>query len=245
MKILNQKSFTTVLHKSNERIVDDFGWLKIQASFRDSAVTDHQKKFGALVIVDDAMMIPGGRGFELHPHDNIEVISYILSGTDRHTDDQNGIQKLMPGDVQLMSAGTGIQHSDGNDSDSEPVFMFQIWVLPAKRDIKPSYQKMSLKNIDCKNKFYTFITPSGARGSMQINQDAYFSYTQIDTSVDMVYHLNQPSNGLYLMVLSGQVEVEKFILSDKDAIGISDIASVAIRGLQNSELWLMEVPMLE
>lgn len=232
----------TVLHKAEERIINDFGWLRIKASFREDAVRGDQKKFGSLVILDDAIMIPGGRGFNLHPHDNMEVISYITSGTDRHTDSRNGVRLLQAGDIQLMSAGTGIEHSDGNDSDTEPLYMFQIWILPEKKDIAPRYQYASLKGVDFRNKFHTFITPEGDEGSLQINQRAYFSITQLDEQIEIEYPAHQKENGVYVFVLSGQIQLQDMILNSRDAIGIPAYGFFTLKALDNAEVLLIEMP---
>jgi redox-sensitive bicupin YhaK (pirin superfamily) len=157
------------VHRASERIVNDLGWLRIHASFRDEGKTEDRKKFGTLVVLDDAMMIPGGRGFKLHPHDNMEIISWILSGTDEHNDNANGITLLHGGDVQLMSAGTGIKHAENNYSPTEAVHMFQIWIEPQKKNIKPNYQVKSIKGAGRLNELFTFISPDGANNSLTIN----------------------------------------------------------------------------
>ena len=232
-----------VLHKASERIVNDFGWLRIQASFRNDAQREDQQRFGKLVILDDALMIPGGRGFKMHPHDNMEIISWVLSGTDEHDDDKNGIRLLQNGDVQLMSAGTGIQHAENNHSMNEAVHMFQIWIEPEQTNIAPRYQVQSLKNTGSLNVLSTFITPDGSNNSLKINQQAYVSIVTLETAKTLTYKVRQQGNGVYIFLLLGNASVANTTLCDRDALGIWDVDGIDVRATNLSNILFIEVPM--
>lgn len=230
------------LHKAGTRVVNDLGWLRIHASFRDNNPTDDTRQFGTLCIVDDAMMIPGGRGFTLHPHDNMEIVSWVLSGIDEHNDSKHGINLIAPGGVQLMSAGTGIEHAENNPSEVEPVHMFQIWVKPKVLNIVPRYQTLSLRDFDRVNKLVTFITPDGSNGSLEINQDAYFSITTLDNGESIPYAVRKKGNGLYIMVLFGKATVGGEELTHRDAIGITSTEAIEIKAIQKTEVLIIEMP---
>jgi redox-sensitive bicupin YhaK (pirin superfamily) len=232
-----------IIHKAKDRINHDLGWLKIQASFRKDAPTSDRNRFGALVILDDAVMIPGGRGFKLHPHDNMEIISWILSGTDEHNDGVNGIALLRDGDVQLMSAGTGIEHAENNHSATEPVHMFQIWIEPKKKNIEPNYQVKSIKNADHLNKLFTFISPDGANNSLTINQQAYLSVVSLEQGNGINYLPYLQTNGVYVFVLSGHVTIGNAALQDRDALAVYPTDLISIEAVRLSEVLLIEIPM--
>jgi redox-sensitive bicupin YhaK (pirin superfamily) len=232
-----------ILHKASERIVNDFGWLRIQASFRNDAAREDQKRFGKLVILDDALMIPGGRGFQMHPHDNMEIISWVMSGTDEHNDNKNGIRLLQCGDVQLMSAGTGIEHAENNHSIREAVHMLQIWIEPQQLDIAPKYQVTSLNDIGTLNVLSTFISPDGSNNSLKINQQAYLSIVTLEPARALTYKARQPGNGVYIFMLLGNVTVENTTLGDRDALGIWEFEMVEVKATNLSNILFIEVPM--
>lgn len=241
---MHQKdNMNKILHKASERIVNDFGWLRIHASFRNDASSENQRRFGKLVILDDALMIPGGRGFKMHPHDNMEIISWILSGIDEHDDDTNGIRLLRAGDVQLMSAGSGIQHAENNYSIKEPVHMFQIWIEPGLKNVAPHYQVKSLKDIGTPNVLSTFVSPDGSNNSLKINQQAYISIATLEPAKTLTYQPRQQGNGVYIFVLLGNVAVENTTLCDRDALGVWDCGGIEISAKNLSNILFIEVPM--
>jgi quercetin 2,3-dioxygenase len=230
-------------HAADTRIVNDLGWLRISASFRENAPTHDRRNFGSLVVVDDALMIPGGRGFKLHPHENMEIISWVLSGTDEHVDSKHGVNLLRSENVQLMSAGTGIQHAENNWSEKEAVHMFQIWVTPKKRNVEPRYQTKSLQGLDRENKLLTFISPDGADGALAINQDAYFSITTLEKGKELSYKMHHAGNGVYIMVLFGEIKAANTKLRHRDALGVETTEPVLIKSLERSEVLFIEIPM--
>ncbi len=232
-----------IIHRTATRIVNDLGWLRISASFREDAPTADRRQFGTLLIVDDAMMIPGGRGFTLHPHDNMEIISWVLSGTDEHNGGEDGVHLIRNGEVQLMSAGTGIQHAENNPSELEAVHMFQIWITPKVRDIKPRYQRKSIGNQGQSNKLLTFVSPDGADDSLVINQDAYVSVVRLDIGKRITYSQKHSDNGMYLIVLFGSIDVLGNVLSNRDAIAIQDVEAFDITCITKAHVAIIETPM--
>jgi quercetin 2,3-dioxygenase len=232
-----------ILHKAADSIINDLGWLRIHASFREEADHTDKRRFGKLVILDDATMIPGGRGFKLHPHENMEIISWILSGTDEHNDSENGITLLRDGDIQLMSAGTGIEHAENNYSATIGIHMFQIWIEPAKLHIEPRYQVKSLRRDFNSDEFYTFISPTGAEDSLIINQNAYLSLLKLSEHKGIEYKPKAPTNGVYVFIILGNVSVNDIQLTHRDALGVYPGNRVVIKAIQPSTILFIEVPM--
>jgi len=232
-----------MLHKASERIQNDFGWLRIQASFREDGITEDKRRFGKLVIVDDALMIPGGRGFKLHPHENMEIISWVLSGTDEHNDSKNGITLLHGGDVQLMSAGTGIEHAENNHSLTEALHMFQLWIEPSRKGIVPAYQTKSLRNALKPNELLTFVSPTGENDSLVINQQAYLSIVALDAGERLGYTLREKGNGVYIFIVLGHVVVDSTTLFHRDAIGVHSCDHIDVDAKVFSQVLFIEVPM--
>lgn len=232
-----------IIHKAADRIENDFGWLQIRASFREDAKNQHQRSFGKLVILDDALMIPGGRGFQLHPHQDMEIISWVLSGTDEHNDSKNGVTLIHGGEVQLMSAGSGIEHAENNHSLTEAVHMFQIWIEPDKKQVPAKYQTKSIRGATKVNDLYTFVTPTGEHDSLVINQQAYISIADIQKGDDLSYKLRDKGNGLYLFVVLGNISIAETNLLHRDAVGLSDINTVDVHALQYSQVLFIEVPL--
>lgn len=238
---LQKNTMEQILHRASDRIVNDFGWLRIHASFREDASTSHQQRFGALVILDDATMIPGGRGFTLHPHSDMEIISWILSGVDEHNDSKNGITLLKGGQVQLMSAGSGIQHAENNGSETEGVHMFQIWIEPSIKNVKPDYQVKTLKDNRI-NELNTFISPDGRNDSLKINQKAYLSTLVLSKESNFEYKRYAPENGVYVFVLTGHVDVNTTRLAHRDAFGIPSGTLLHLNAHETSRILFIEVP---
>lgn len=194
------------------------------------------------MILDDATMIPGGRGFKLHPHEDMEIISLILSGTDEHNDSENGLTLLRGGDVQLMSAGTGIEHAENNYSATEGIHMFQIWIEPAQLKVKPTYQVKSIRDVPKNNELYTFISPDGADGSLIINQNAYLSLLILDDGKNFEYKTKVAGHGVYVFVILGHVSVSDIQLSHRDALGVYAGETITLTAAQLSTILFIEVP---
>jgi redox-sensitive bicupin YhaK (pirin superfamily) len=232
----------TTIHKANTRGYADHGWLKSHHTFSFAGYHNPERtRFGLLRVLNDDVVEPG-MGFGTHPHDNMEIVSIPLEGALAHKDSTGNEHLINSGDVQIMSAGSGLYHSEYNASDKDEVNFLQIWVFPKKRDIEPRYEQKTFDAADRKNKFQTVVSPQ-KNGAVWINQDAYFSLAQLDKDKIIKYDIKHSGNGLYILVLNGLVELEGEKLGKRDAVGLEDLNSVEIKALENSELLLIEVPM--
>jgi redox-sensitive bicupin YhaK (pirin superfamily) len=233
-----------IIHSSDSRGFADHGWLKSRHSFSFADYYDPARMgFGALRVLNDDT-VAAGMGFGTHPHREMEIITIPSEGALQHRDSEGNSSIIRKGDVQIMSAGTGISHSEFNASQSEPVKLLQIWVMPAIHGVTPRYEQKNFSHIDKKNKFITVISNDGQDGSIIINQNAFFSLAEIEEGSEVIYNKKSPENVFYVFVLSGQVMIRGAIFRPRDGIGISDMDSLRISGLTPSEILLMEVPIL-
>ncbi|POY37153.1 hypothetical protein C3K47_08840 [Solitalea longa] len=233
----------TVIHRANERGYNNLGWLKSYHSFSFGSFYDPAKvNFGLLRVLNDDTVAPG-LGFGTHPHDNMEIVSIPLSGELRHQDSTGREEVIKTHDVQIMSAGSGIAHSEYNNSRDKEVKFLQVWVFPKERDIEPRYAQKTFLPIDRENKFSVVVSPNPEEGGVLINQDAWFSLGNFDENKTFSYNLNKPGNGIYVFVLSGNIEVEGVDLFERDAIGISDVGTINVKTNSFAELLIIEVPM--
>lgn len=234
----------TIVHPAAERGIADHGWLKARHSFSFSSYYHPEKmQFGALRVLNDDTIAPG-MGFGKHPHDNMEIITIPLSGGVKHGDSMGNEGIVKPGEVQIMSAGTGVIHSEHNASSSETLNLFQIWIMPELRNIAPRYDQKQFEVSDRLNKFQTLVSPEKSDSTLWINQQAWLSLGKFDQAAAPTYHLHSTNNGIYIMVVSGSVEIGGQQLNDRDAIGISETREVKINFLKESELLVIEIPML-
>jgi len=230
----------TIIHKSSERGKVNHGWLKANHSFSFANYYDPNKEqFGALLVLNDDI-VEAGYGFGMHPHNNMEIVTIPLKGTLRHKDSTGNEGLIKAGDVQIMSAGKGIMHSEHATAD-EDVNLFQIWVLPKVTNIEPRYDQRTFDINDSANKWQIVVSPDEKHQALFINQDAYFSLGNFDTATS--YHINKNGNGVYLMVIEGEIEINGSVLANRDAIGITDAAKFDINILQPAKLLAVEVPM--
>ena len=230
----------TVIHKANERGNVNHGWLKANHSFSFANYYDPKKEqFGTLRVLNDDI-VEAGFGFGMHPHNNMEIVTIPLKGALKHKDSSGGEGVIKTGDVQIMSAGKGIMHSEHATAD-EDVNLFQIWVFPKKVNIEPRYDQRFFDEKDRENNWQIVVSPDEAHNALWINQDAYFSLGNFDTSTS--YQLNKTDNGVYLMVIEGEIEIDGNVLSNRDAIGITDAKDFQINVLQPAKLLVVEVPM--
>lgn len=234
----------TVLHKASTRGHADHGWLNTHHTFSFGDYYDPQRmNFGALRVLNDDI-VAGGMGFGIHPHANMEIISIPTSGDLEHMDDMGNRQVIKQGDVQVMSAGTGIQHGEKNANGNKPVEFFQIWVMPKIKNIKPRYDQRSFADADKKNRLLTVVSPIGSSdGGVQVNQDTWFSLGNLDKGVEINYNLKKSGNGVYVFVIKGKVTVAGQQLDQRDGMGVSGTGSLSISADTATELLLMEVPM--
>jgi redox-sensitive bicupin YhaK (pirin superfamily) len=198
--------------------------------------------FGLLRVINDDMVAPAG-GFPTHPHRNMEIISIPLAGSLGHEDSMGNKHVIHAGEIQLMSAGTGVTHSEYNNSDSEKVNFLQIWVMPKKMNIEPRYEQKEINKEEVHNNFKLIIAPLGTDSVVGINQDAYFSIAKIDAGKNINYIKHNNNNGIYVFVIGGNINIGTQELSKRDGIGISEEDSLEMKAHELSEVLCIEVPM--
>lgn len=236
----------TIVHKADSRGFANHGWLQANHSFSFAGFYNPEKvHFGALRVLNDDVIAPK-MGFGTHPHDNMEIITIPLKGILKHKDNMADDWKpVKPGEVQVMSAGTGVQHSEINGSVDEHLGLFQIWIMPNKQHVKPRYDQKAFDENDRKNKLQTLVTSIDENhdGSLKIHQDAIISRIDLDKGNTFSYSLKSPNHGVYVMTVYGQVAVNENTLNTRDAIGISETDLFEIKPLDDSSLLFIEVPM--
>ena len=233
----------TVLHPAASRGHANHGWLDSYHTFSFAGYHDAQRMhFGALRVLNDDT-VAGGRGFGRHPHDNMEIVSIPLAGDLEHQDSLGNQAVIRQYDVQLMSAGTGVAHSEKNHSLTEAVKFLQIWVFPRQRGIAPRYAQQSFPPAERHNRLLPVVSPDATGGSVAINQDAWFSLGKLDPDFATTYQLNKAGNGVYAFVLEGDVTINGQALHRRDGFGLWDVSQLDIRADSAAELLLMEVPM--
>ena len=233
----------TILHKAATRGHADHGWLDTYHTFSFASYFNPERvHFGALRVLNDDKVAPS-EGFGMHPHQNMEVISIPLKGYLRHGDSIENSSVITPGTIQVMSTGTGIYHSEYNDSATEPLEFLQIWVFPKKENTKPKYDNFDIRHAVKRNELSLIVSPDG-NAPASILQDAWFSIGKLDKGVKKTYDLHREDTGVYVFVIEGQANVSGTVLSRRDGMGIYDTNSVAIEALEDSEILLIEVPMV-
>ena len=232
-----------IIHRANDRGYADHGWLKSYHSFSFANYWDDKKiNFGLLRVLNDDV-VKGGMGFGAHGHDNMEIVSIPLSGALAHKDSTGTSEIIQTNDVQIMSAGTGIRHSEFNASETEPVNFLQIWVMPKERNIKPRYDQKTYSQDERKNKLLTVVSPEKSDRSLWINQDSYFSIGSFDSGKTIDYKLKSETNGIYVFLIDGEINISENILTKRDAIGIWDTDSVSIQTGKDTQILIIEIPM--
>jgi|SRR6056297_211242 len=233
----------SVLHKAATRGHADHGWLNSHHTFSFAGYNDPERMhFGVLRVLNDDQVAPG-RGFGTHPHDNMEIISIPLEGDLEHKDSMGNTTTIKEGDVQVMSAGTGIQHSEYNKNTDQEVKFLQIWVFPNKRNVEPRYDQISIREIEKENAFYQVLSPNPDDEGVWVHQDAWFHLGNFQAGATDTYHIKKEGNGVYAFVLDGEVEIDGQKLEKRDGLGIWDTASFDFKSTSNSRVLLMEVPM--
>lgn len=232
-----------VLHRSETRGRADHGWLQSRHTFSFADYHDPERvHFGRLRVVNDDVVAPA-RGFGTHPHRDMEIVSVPLSGTLRHRDSMGNVHVIRAGEVQVMSAGSGVTHSEYNDSDSEPVNFLQIWVMPKLRGSAPRYGQRAFDPAQRRNRLQFVVAPDGAGDALSLNQDAWFALADIDAGAALSYPLHGSGNGVYLFVIEGEVDAAGERLSKRDGMGVSGVDAVDIASVTASTVLVMEVPM--
>jgi redox-sensitive bicupin YhaK (pirin superfamily) len=233
-----------LFYPANERGTNDIGWLKANFSFSFGPYYNPDRiRFGALRVLNDDI-IAAGRGFGAHPHDNMEIITIPLKGGLEHKDSMGNAGVVMAGEVQVMSAGTGVQHSEYNASHTEDANTLQIWLYPKEMNIEPRYDQKSFKQLLKLNELTTLISPEKSEDTLWINQDATFSMGEFEAGKEIKYEIKTPGNGVYVMVLDGSVNINHCKLNKKDALGVYNTSSITIETEAHSSLLIMDIPML-
>src|SRR5215471_11615117 len=231
------------LHKANTRGHANHGWLDSYHTFSFAGYYDPQRiHFGALRVLNDDT-VAGGMGFGAHPHDNMEIISIPTSGDLEHRDNMGNVQVIKQGDVQVMSAGTGIQHAEKNKNPEKAVKFFQIWVFPNEQNVQPRYDQKTFAEADKHNKLVTVVSPLETEdGGVQVHQAAWFSLGNLDKDFSTTYSLKNKENGVYAFVIEGDVTINGQKLNRRDGLGITETDNLEIKADNAAQLLLMEVP---
>lgn len=240
----------TIVHRSNTRGHADHGWLDTHHTFSFANYHNPERvHFGALRVLNDDIVAPA-MGFGAHPHDNMEIISIPLQGDLEHKDSEGNGSIIRKNDVQIMSAGTGIFHSERNPSTSQKVNFLQIWIFPKHKDIAPRYGQRTFLPEDRINKLQLVVTPDDknadvqeAQDALTINQDAWMYLGSLESGKQLQYKLHDQKSGVYAFVIAGKINLAGETLLSRDGIGISDASELQIEATENAELLLMEVPL--
>jgi len=234
-----------ILHPAKNRGTANFGWLQANYSFSFANYFNPERiQFGKLRVLNDDQ-VDASMGFGKHPHKNMEIVTIPQSGALKHQDSMGNNGIIESGDIQVMSAGTGVEHSEVNASTTEPVTLFQIWVIPEKEDVSPRYDQKKIAPLLHDNSFSTIVKPKSEaqENELWIHQQAYFSIGKFSEKTETNYSLHNKSHGVYVFVINGTILVDNETLSKRDAIGIWDTNTIAITAHKNSHVLLIEVPM--
>ncbi len=232
-----------ILHKASSRGHADHGWLNAYHSFSFASWYNPERiQFGMLRVLNDDT-VAAGMGFGTHPHDNMEIITIPLEGDLAHKDSMGNSSTIKTGDVQVMSAGTGIQHSEFNPNANLQTKLFQIWLFPKYRNVEPRYQQITLNVALQKNNFAQILSPNPDDEGVWIHQDAWFYLSDFEANFSKTLTLQKEGNGFYIMTIEGEILVNGEILEKRDAIGIWETNEIEIKANSNSRFLIMEIPM--
>ncbi|MEO1259275.1 MAG: pirin family protein [Bacteroidota bacterium] len=233
----------TVLHKANTRGHANHGWLDTHHTFSFANYRNPERMhFGVLRVLNDDR-VAAGRGFGRHPHDNMEIISIPLEGDLEHKDSMGNVAVIRQGDVQVMSAGTGIYHSEYNKNANQEVKFLQIWMFPRQKNVAPRYDQITLNNNHLKNKLYQVLSPSPDDAGVWVHQDAWFHLGDLEKGCRETYQIKRNGNGVYAFVLEGKVTIAGQPLEKRDGFGMWDTDSFEIVADADAKVLLMDVPM--
>ncbi|WP_037587675.1 pirin family protein [Stenoxybacter acetivorans] len=235
----------TIYHAADSRGFANHGWLKSHHTFSFASYYNPERiQFGALRVINDDH-VAGGKGFGAHPHDNMEIISIPTSGDLAHHDSMGNASVIRHGDIQVMSAGTGIVHSEMNHHAEIPVDFFQIWVFPNKNNVKPRYDQMRIADGAKPNDFQQILSPNPDDEGVWIHQDAWFSLANWDAGISKTYRIKRKGNGVYVFVIKGKVRVNDTALNERDGLGVWDTDEFVLTADTHAEVLLMDVPMID
>ena len=237
------RTMNTVIHKSNTRGHANHGWLDSHHTFSFANYHNPERmNFGVLRVLNDDR-VAAGTGFGTHPHDNIEIVSIPLDGDLEHKDSMGNTAVIRSGDVQVLSAGTGITHSEYNKNKDQEVKFLQIWVFPKTRGVQPRYDQVSIRDIEKDNAFYQVLSPNPDDQGVWVHQDAWFHIGKFEAGKSDTYTLKKEGNGIYAFVLEGEVEIGENTLESRDGMGIWDTSDIEVKASKNARVLLMEVSM--
>jgi quercetin 2,3-dioxygenase len=238
------KMMNTVLHKADTRGNANHGWLQSKHSFSFANYHNPERMhFGVLRVLNDDVVAPG-MGFGTHPHQNMEIISIPMEGDLEHKDSMENVAVIKSGDIQVLSAGTGITHSEYNKNKDKEVKFLQIWVFPKTKNVEPRYDQISLNVEDRNNQFQQVLSPNPDDAGVWIHQNAWFNMTNLEKGKELAYQLNDPErNGVYVFVLKGDATVNNQPLNKRDGLGVWDVNKLDIKADTDTEILLMEIPM--
>lgn len=235
---------TIIFHPADKRGHADHGWLNAHHSFSFAGYYDPSKvHFGALRVLNDDI-VSGGEGFGKHPHDNMEIITVVLEGSLEHKDSMGHTEAIYPNEVQVMSAGTGIFHSEYNHDDTEDVNLLQLWIFPDKKNVQPRYNQTYFEPSERVNKLQKLVSPIDTEESgLKIHQNARIYRTTLESGKTLSHQLHSADHGIYAFVISGSIAANGQLLNKRDAAGISNTDTLEITAIQVSDILLIEVPM--
>jgi quercetin 2,3-dioxygenase len=232
-----------LIHRSEERGMADYGWLKSRYSFSFADYHNRDRMgFGALRVINDDVIEPSS-GFGMHPHSDMEIVTIVTRGAVRHEDSEGNHGVTRAGEIQYMSAGTGITHSEYNASDSEPLELFQIWIHPSERGVPPAYAQRDVSHFDSYNRWAPLVSPDGRSDSMTIRQNAWIFTATLEPGMILGLPLLEGSRGQLLMVVEGEVRVGNEVLFDRDEMQLTDEERATVQAHTASRLLLFDVPM--
>lgn len=233
----------TIYHPADSRGFADHGWLKSHHTFSFANYYNPERmNFGALRVLNDDQ-VASGMGFGTHPHRDMEIISIPLEGDLEHKDSMGTTAVIRKGEIQVMSAGTGVMHSEYNKNKDELVKFLQIWVIPNKMNVTPRYDQISIKENEKINDFQQILSPNTEDEGVWIHQNVWFNIANFEAGNAKEYKVHQPGNGVYIFVLKGSAKIGDQVLGTRDGFGIWETESFILEALENSEILLMEVPM--
>ncbi len=234
----------TVLHPAHTRGHADHGWLKSFHTFSFAHYFNPERiQFGALRVLNDDQ-VAGGMGFGEHPHQNMEIISIALEGNLQHEDSMGNVAVISPGEIQVMSAGTGVTHKEYNKHKNQLVKFLQIWVMPNQESVTPRYDQLKVEDPSKVNQLVQILSPDPSDEGVWIHQDAWFNLGKFDQDTALTYALKKEGNGVYFFVLKGNINVNGQALKDRDGFGIWDTRVIDLQVSAGTQVLLMEVPMI-
>ncbi|MDG1291582.1 MAG: pirin family protein [Flavobacteriaceae bacterium] len=233
----------TIYHASDTRGNANHGWLNANHSFSFANYYDPERiSFGALRVLNDDTIAPG-KGFSTHPHDNMEIITIPLAGDLEHKDSMGNVGAINEGEIQVMSAGTGVYHSEYNKNPDKPINLLQLWVMPKEKNVAPRYDQKSVRELKKNNAFYQVLSPNIDDDGMWIHQDAWFHLGDFEKATETIYRIKKEGNGVYVFVIEGTIKIGDQQLNKRDALGVWEAEFISFEVQPQSKILLVEVPM--